>query len=322
MMKRFFLAGVCCLFCLNACEKLMDEIPLVTAAEEEAPPITLSQTARILSGLPIGSEQMGEVHDAVSASIDNGFDEEYLLSDLFEAPGSGVGERELAEKAKLSGVGTRAGKYARPLRELIRAALQEKEVRSSLCRSVGQEEVRSSLCRSVGQEETADESEGTFDAEAYIQSLCESGVQIYWPYSENWDGKSLPIITYDPGYGLESNTGWRINPEGKAAEEVMVDENLARSGCVWVVNSNEDADLTPLSYLRKSDPSWGLPDHGTIVIDPQESALSGVTGGFRSGAAGGFRSGAEEGFRADAEEGFRSGAAEGTKATSGSKTLL
>lgn len=291
------MVGICAWFSLNACENLMDEIPLVPGTETEAgaAPVALSETARLLSRLPIGSEQMGEVYDAVTASTDNGFDEEYLLSDLFATPGSGVGERKLAEEAKSRREGSReAGhgkEYANPLRELIRSALRTEE-------AVKARAVRSQSGKAEGNGTTEGEDETNGDegenleetVEERIRQLCESGVQIYWPYSENWDGKSLPVITYDPGNGRATNTGWRVGPDGTAAEEIQVDEELAQSGCVWVVNSNEDAALTPLSYLRKSDPSWGLPDHGTIIIDTQENAFSGRT--------------------------------EGTKAKAGSKTLL
>ncbi len=241
------------LFWFAACENLMDEIPLVAPPMPSDPPEGVEETAALLSRLPIGTEQMQEVFDAVQSSCDNGFDEEYLLADLLAEPGSGVGERQLnATKAGpgTEGGGTGARKYSRPLRDLLRSAM------------LAEEETKAS-----------DKSDGAAEVEERISRLCGSGVQIYWPYSENWDGQSLPVITYDPGAELKSNRGWRLTADGGAMEEVQVDEEMARSGCVWVVNSNEDSGLTPLAYLRKTDPTWGLPDHGTVVVGPQ-----GVTG--------------------------------------------
>lgn len=274
IMKRFFLTGVCGLLCLTACENVMREIPLAGTPENEvhSTPITLSETARLLSQLPIGTGQMGEVHDAVTASIDNGFDEEYMLSDLFATPGSGVGDRQLAEESSgrsgglsKSGRSTKADgakEYAQPLRDLIRGALMKDQ----------EEKVRARL-RKAGETKGEDgdfiitvEEEVSAAVEERIKLLCDTGVQIYWPYSENWDGESLPVITFDPGNGLDSNIGWRLASDGSLAEEVTVDETMAQNGCVWVVNSNEDSGLLPLSYLRKTDPTWGLPDHGTIVV--------------------------------------------------------
>ncbi|MCR4565431.1 MAG: hypothetical protein K5651_05000 [Bacteroidales bacterium] len=317
-MKRFFLTGVCGLLCLTACENLMKEIPLGATPETEmhSTPITLSETARLLSQLPIGTGQMGEVHDAVTASIDNGFDEEYMLSDLFTAPGSGVGDRQLAEENSgrsgglpKSGRGTKADgakEYTQPLRDLIRGALvqeQTEKVRARCHRSgragIHENSVPEGTKGEDGEVSIEVEEDVTDAVEERIRLLCDSGVQIYWPYSENWDGETLPVITFDPGDGFDTNIGWRLAPDGSLAEEVTVDEEMARNGCVWVINSNEDCELQPLSYLRKTDPTWGLPDHGTIVVGtPERTAIAGT--------------GATYGMSPS----------EGTKATKKSKTLL
>ena len=266
-MKKIVLSGACLLFCLTSCENLMNEVPsgLTPETEMRSTPITLSETARLLSQLPIGAEQMKEVHDAVDASLDNGFDEEYMLSDLFESPGSGVGDRMLAEETKArAGGNTKSDtekRYASPLRDLIRGALRKEQE-----------------TKSRGVDEASPEGEETIDAvEERIRLLCDSGVQIYWPYSENWDGESLPIVTFDPGDGFDRNIGWQLAPDGSLAEEVTVDETTARSGCVWVVNSNEDCELLPLSFIRKTDPTWGLPDHGTIVVGGTKAAAKSKT---------------------------------------------
>ena len=263
----------------------MGEIPLVGTPENEvhSTPVTLSETALLLSRLPIGTGQMGEVHDAVTASVNNGFDEEYMLSDLFAAPGSGVGDRQLAEDGKApdraKGDGnTRADgskEYTRPLRDLIRGAIEQEQTEKvrALCHESGG-------TKSEDGEISVEVSNDVTDAvEERIQLLCDSGVQIYWPYSENWDGESLPIVTFDPGDGLDTNIGWQLAPDGSLAEEVTVDETMAKNGCVWVINSNEDCNLLPLSYIRKTDPSWGMPDHGTIVVGtPQAMPTNGTEG--------------------------------------------
>ena len=75
---------------------------------------TLEQVAELLAGVPIGPEQMEEVHDAAISSAGNGYDHEYLMESLFASPGAGIGDTP----------GTKAAKeYARPLRELLREAL-------------------------------------------------------------------------------------------------------------------------------------------------------------------------------------------------------
>ena len=48
-----------------------------TASEEAPRYVALEDVAKIFAGLPIGVEQMTEVHDAASGSAVNGYDEEY-----------------------------------------------------------------------------------------------------------------------------------------------------------------------------------------------------------------------------------------------------
>lgn len=185
---------------------------------------TLEDVARLLSAVPLETEQMGEVHDAATASSSNGYDEEYLMRDVFASPGAGVGD---------SGE-TKAGKkYAKPLRELL---------------------MQAAMATKAGDE----------DAQALLDSLAASDVQIYWPYSDLWDGKALPVVTFDPGNSGDSlNVGYL--PTG---EKVLVDEQMARERPVWVVSNNSDAGFTSLEMLRRQDPSWGQ-GGGDIVIQPR-----------------------------------------------------
>ena len=90
------------------------------------------------------------------------------------------------------------------------------------------------------------------DVEDIMSMLEESGFQIYWPYSEDWDKTSYPVITYDPGWGAESNWGYELapGPEGAViADTLLVDEALAKKRPVWVVNSNSDSGFTPLELF-------------------------------------------------------------------------
>lgn len=48
--------------------------------------LPLDTVAKLFSVLPIEAGHMQEVHDAVSSSSGNGYDEEYLMKDLFESP--------------------------------------------------------------------------------------------------------------------------------------------------------------------------------------------------------------------------------------------
>ena len=131
---------------------------------------TLEDVAQLVAAVPVGEAQIGEVRDAVSASCGNGYDDEYTMKDLFLTPGTGIG----AETA------TRVETYPEPLRDLLA------------------EHVR----RTLG---------GTraLDAEQFLDQLASSDVQIYWPYSELFDGSSeTPVITFDPGDNSIRNIGY------------------------------------------------------------------------------------------------------------------
>ncbi len=96
-------------------------------------------------------------------------------------------------------------------------------------------------------------------ASNFLEDLSATGFQIYWPYSEDWDGESMPVITFNPdeaaavsgcaGVNDGSNVGYLREqlPDGSwIIKEVIVDEEYAKSNPVWVINRNEDsAYLTP-----------------------------------------------------------------------------
>ena len=200
--------------------------------------VRLDQVAEILSEIPLSAEHLEEVYSAVSASSENGYDEEYTMADLFESPGRGVGDSD--EETK-----TGTDVYTNPLRELI-----ENHVRSS------------ALTKSSGETFT--------DPDAFLEALTASDIQIYWPFSESWDGSAMPVVTFDPEDGSDANIGYRlvVNDDGsRNVEQVVVDEALAQTVPVWVVNRNSDAGYTTLELIRREDPDWGN-GGGTIIVNP------------------------------------------------------
>lgn len=141
-----------------------------------------------------------------------------------------------------SGVGdaqpTRADAYPHPLRDLLREALLSTKA-------------------DVG-------------AEAWLDSLSTSDVQIYWPYSEDWDGETPPVITYDRGDDADQNEGWALRRDG-SVQKVLVTEALARQTPVWVVNRNTDADYKSLELRRREEPGWGS-GGGSILVKSDASS--------------------------------------------------
>lgn len=215
--------------------------PTPSPAVPDASAISLQEVAALLASVPLETEQLEEVHDAAFSSALNGYDEEYRMRDLFAAPGTGVGA---------SGP-VKSGSYSRPLRDLLRETLLASATKA-----------------------------GTpGDPEGWLDALASSDVQIYWPYSDGWDGSALPVVTYDPGEGATRNEGFALQADG-SVQKVTVDENTSLERPVWVVNRNEDAQYKTLELLRREDPSWG--SGGEILVKASSADENGKTLVLRS----------------------------------------
>ena len=221
---------------LSSCEKFpaMDE-------PDDPSPVSLEELAYIFSQLPLEQEHLEEVHTAVSSSLANGYDEEYMMADLFESPGAGVGAADAATKAA-------SGRWKRPLRSLLENYLEQAYVTRA-----------DAVLPAPG------------SAAEYISALTQSDAQIYWPYSEDWDGSSMPVITFDPGDGMTANIGYEMRKVG-TIKEVVVSERTAKERPVWVMNRNDDSGYQTIEMLRRQDPDWGK--GGSIVIRKDTKAES------------------------------------------------
>ena len=224
---------------LFSCERF----PAVDEPDDPSP-VSLEELAQIFSRLPLEQEHLDEVHTAVSSSLEYGYDEEYTMADLFTSPGSGVGSRSAGTKAQ-------ADRWSRPLRTLLEDYLEQAYATR------------------------AGDTPGS--ASEYIAALTQSDVQIYWPYSEDWDGSSLPVITFDPGGTMEANYGYEMRPDG-SVKEIVVTEKTARERPVWVMNRNDDSEYQTIEMLRRQDPDWGK--GGTIVV--QKETKSGDYSGTKT----------------------------------------
>ena len=216
-----------------SCE-ILDNDPDKHVKDEDSTYVGLEEVAELLALIPLKSSHVNEVHDAVTSSSGNGYDEEYTMKDLFQRPGAGVGDLEV-----------RSGTiYENPLRDLIKEHVY------------GMAATRSGA--------------DALDPDRFLEELMSSDIQIYWPFSDSWDGEGMPIITYDPEDGSDKNMGYRlvVNDDGsRSVESLVVDEALAEAEPVWVVNRNSDAGYATLEMLRREDPDWGE-GGGTIIVRP------------------------------------------------------
>ena len=271
MLRKFFQRNLSAAFAgillmnMSACEVLDDDIEKHGGVDSTMH-VELELVARILSEVPLQADHLREVREAVLASSTNGYDEEYTMRDLFEDPGRGVGDVSAPTRSAAR------SSYANPLRDVI-----SRHVRSSVATKASV--AAGSLPVSRSSSTTMSASATTFDPDEFLAALSSSDIQIYWPFADSWDGSGMPVITFDPEDGSDVNMGFRlvINDDGsRSVEEIVVDEELAKSEPVWVVNRNSDAEFTTLELLRREDPNWGE-GGGTIIVKPQtrsEAALS------------------------------------------------
>lgn len=263
------------------CSVLLSSVVLLTACtpaslqevERQVPDdvvLSRQEIARLLSELPLGNAQYNEVYDAVNSSSGNGYDEEYMMSDLLTSPGAGVGDRHS---------GTRAATYSTPIKDMIADYLEERYSTKA----------------------------GAADVEAYLKTLSESDLQIYWPYSEDWDGSQPPVITFDPGYGAESNYGYVIGkgPDGmRVVDSLVVTEEVAMSRPVWVINSNDDSAFTPFDLYSGARTKAEKEPKKTLVIKDFK-ALRNYDSWFGGASEFFIKVGAADGFKASKEEDLR-----------------
>lgn len=236
-MKKNIIITMLAAALLAACAKDGGQTSEVETSAVET--VSLEELAGILSEIPFGMSQVQEVYDAVCASSSNGYDEEYTMQDLFSSPGAGVGD---------GGSSTKASSYTVPFRDLISEYVQ-------------------SLSLTKASE---------MDADTWLEDVSSSDMQIYWPYSSDWDGSQLPVITFAPENDADTlNVGYLITEDtsgNRSVEEVVVSEAMAQERPVWVINRNDDSAYTSLEMLRREDPDWGNAGGGITLSSVRSSS--------------------------------------------------
>ena len=235
-----------CLLLLLSCNRIPEPVE-----DRDNAALPLDQVAQMLSELPMEPVHFREVHRAVASSSGNGYDEEYMMRDLFASPGRGVGEEDSGKSGNSVEDHSKSLSDILPLRDLI---IQYAENRAATKAS-------------------------GFDPGLWLESLSSSDIQIYWPYSEDWDGETQPVFTYDPGDGSQVGVGWKVDTDERGARSVRkieVDEKYAAAYPVWVVNRNSDSGYTSLDVMRREHPEWDNGGGALIIGGPVSSRAPGV----------------------------------------------
>ncbi len=108
--------------------------------------------------------------------------------------------------------------------------------------------------------------------------LINDNLQIYWPYSENWDGKTAPAIVYAPeNINDLSATGYIPTGNGDELKTVTVTESFCETYPVWIINESE----TPLSKLPNFNKGENISSDG--ICYPQSITTSDSPASYSSG---------------------------------------
>lgn len=208
-----------------SCEIVDNDLTKPVSDPDDNPKVALKDVASVLASVPIQEIHINEVYNAVTASAENGYDQEYTMHNVFQRPGVGVGSSS-----------TKGVVLENPLKDLITEHLNSGTATKA--------------------------STAELDPETFVKTLSSSDIQIYWPYSEAWDGKTLPVITFDPENGENSNEGYELvtaEDGSRSVRTVVVDEEMARRRPVWIINRNTDSGYTPLSRFQDLAQSSQIP---------------------------------------------------------------
>jgi hypothetical protein len=84
------------------------------------------------------------------------------------------------------------------------------------------------------------------------------GLEIYWPYSEDWDRNSSPVITFSPSneedFERENVMAYKLislNDESCRIDSLLVNEEYAMENPVWVIK-NQSIETIDLINLKKN----------------------------------------------------------------------
>lgn len=93
------------------------------------------------------------------------------------------------------------------------------------------------------------------------ESFSIDQMEIYWPYSENWDGTSIPIVTYrsESEEYIDGDKVWAykyipLDNGDYEIDSLLIDENYAMENPVWVIGK-KTIDTDELVKLKKDNSS-------------------------------------------------------------------
>lgn len=79
------------------------------------------------------------------------------------------------------------------------------------------------------------------ESDSLFNYLSENDIQIYWPYSQNWDGATTPVITYLSDNNANWSYGYKKIKDKDGSFEIdtlIVNAEYLKNNTVWIINKN------------------------------------------------------------------------------------
>lgn len=223
---------------LSSCAKDDKQTIEVSPQSEMPNVVSPEQVAKMLLAVEIDDDVVREVFQATQISVDLGMDESYRFAEILDPNNT-----KICNAAQLTRSGT-----SRILGDRLKNTLA----------------TRASLNK---KEHIVD-----------LALLEKSDVQIDWPYSENWDQKTTPVVAYVPD-GIEDAEDYNpeyiwaykqiTRPDGTTQlDSLYINEEYAIENPVWIVNTNE------IRYKELPELSMGIRVAENGICYPEKELIA------------------------------------------------
>lgn len=226
MKKIYLIIGVCIASILltNCNNNAPNELAQVIT-EPNVKEVTVSENsnlgkvAKVISLMGLDLDMVKEIKTNVEGSLKKGYDEEIMFKELLSQ--DQISTRSVATESNTS-------RFASRFTECF---IQEAP-------SMGLRSVTSPT--------------------DLLEEMEAKGINLYWPYSEDWDGRTMPVIAVSPeddsqdkclAYKLKkAENGFILD------EPIVVDEEYAMINPVWVINHAEVIDAPNVTVVPREEP--------------------------------------------------------------------
>lgn len=213
-MKKLIFLSLAVAAQFSSCSKQEFQEQIGSSSQQETRPTTpegLNTVALTVANMGVTPDMISGIHKAVVNNTQQGTDEHIAFTDVFS------GELRALSSDARNGVVA----FASAFQKAFSSTAEKTQLRGLV---------------TIGTE---------FDLASFLKK---ENATLYWPYADEWDGKSIPTVVVSTDRDTDERcVGYKLRTEnGKCffSEEVIVDESYALTNPVWVIN-REAQKLSP-----------------------------------------------------------------------------